>query len=245
LDRIGLMDDELVIRRALSMIDGWDVEGVEPGKREKLERFLREVILWSTRIHLIGKARIERTIHDLVTDSLLLLKFLEEVCAQGRGVIESGVRLDYSNVSLEEEGGVLIRVGDIGSGSGFPALVWRILRTDLDVTLFERKKNPRLFLERTVNVLGMKNVKVVGKDAREHRGESFDIVVSKASGRLDALLPLVRKLLKSGGAYATVKGRSWGEELSSADEVGMQLVASRDLPGERGAMLIFRKRGMD
>ncbi len=210
------------------------IEELSPDSKELLEVYIREIVFWSGRIHLVGKGRISTTIKEMVIDSLLLLKFSEEM-----GALKSDRRDRYSNAF----GNDLVRVADVGSGPGFPGIVWKIARGDIDITLYERREKPLLFLDRIIALLRMDGIRAVGGEVGRN-GEiySFDLVVSKAAGRLYDMLPLAEGLLRGNGAYVTVKGSRWKEELAEAESGGMKLEASRNLPDERGAMLIFCKR---
>jgi 16S rRNA (guanine527-N7)-methyltransferase len=133
-------------------------------------------------------------------------------------------------------------VADIGSGAGFPGIVWSIFRPDLDVTLFERKERTHAFLERVIGILAMGGVRALAEDAAEKpRAGSFDLAISKAAGRLWELLPLAEKLVLPGGAYLTIKGSSWREELDSAKSSAMRFERAAELPEGRGYALTFRK----
>jgi 16S rRNA (guanine(527)-N(7))-methyltransferase RsmG len=194
--------------------------------QDMLARFAGEVRRWSSRTHLVGKSNIEENIMISLLDSLHLLRFTER----------SG--------DLERENGSRSEVADIGSGAGFPGIVWAIARPDIDLTLFERREKPRLFLERTVTLLGLEGVVSVGGEAKEsERAGRYDLVISKAAGRLDAIVPMAVELLSPGGAYLTIKGEGWKDELSGAAEGPMNLATSKKLPGGRGAMLRFRRIG--
>jgi 16S rRNA (guanine(527)-N(7))-methyltransferase RsmG len=184
----------------------------------QLALYLQEVDFWSGKIHLVGKGRLGSNLELLVLDSLALLR------------------------AADESGLVPRRVADIGSGAGFPGLVWKIVRPSLDLTLFERRLKPQLFLDRIVAQLGLRGITVIGEDAAggEETG-TFDLVVSKAAGRLEAILPLAERLLGPGGAYVTVKGRSWERELPRRLQSLMHLESVIELPEKRGTALVFRK----
>jgi len=190
-----------------------------PGAREKLESYIGEVGAWSERIHLVGRSRLGGNLGLLVLDSLLLLRTAEESALP------------------------LHRVADIGSGAGFPGVVWKILRPDLEMTLFERRLKPALFLERIVTLVGLEGARVVGGDASNCReAGSFDLVVSKAAGRLAAILPLAELLLRTDGAYITIKGRSWESEIPEPPQGAMRFEAAANLPEKRGTAILFRKK---
>jgi 16S rRNA (guanine527-N7)-methyltransferase len=192
--------------------------GAAPEVAEQLALYLREVDFWSGKIHLVGKGRLGSSMELLVFDSLALLK------------------------AADESGIAARRVADIGSGAGFPGLVWKIVRPELDLTLFERRLKPQLFLDRVVAQLGLKGITVIGEDAANSKSAgTFDLVVSKAAGRLADILPLADRLLGPGGAYLTVKGRAWEGELPQNPRAPLRLESVVDLPEKRGAALVFRK----
>lgn len=190
----------------------------DPEALRQLSLYLQEVDFWSARMHLVGRGRFGTSVELLVFDSLALLT------AAGKSGLAAS------------------RVADIGSGAGFPGLVWKIVRPQLDVTLFERRLKPQLFLERVVAQLGLKGITVFGGDAANStESGAFDLVITKAAGRLAEILPLADRLLAPGGAYITVKGRAWEGELSQSIKASLRLESAVELPEGRGAALVFRK----
>jgi 16S rRNA (guanine527-N7)-methyltransferase len=192
--------------------------------QDLLERFAGEVARWGSRTHLVGRSNIKENILISLLDSLHLLSFAER----------SG--------DLEPVAGRRRAVADIGSGAGFPGIVWAVARPDMDVTMFERREKPRLFLERTAALLGLGGAVVVGGDAgRSDRTGFFDLVVSKAAGRLDAILPIAEEFLRTEGIYVTIKGEGWESEMPGTGEGSMGLESVERLPGGRGSMLRLRR----
>ncbi len=189
-----------------------------PETMRLMSLYLQEVDYWNARMHLVGRGSFGASLELLAFDSLALLKAAGESDPAARSV------------------------ADIGSGAGFPGLVWKIVRPRFDMALFERRLKPQLFLERVVTQLGLGGIRVYGEDAA-NCGESgaFDLVISKAAGRLAAILPLAERLLAAGGAYITIKGRSWESELPRRGKSSMQMESAADLPEKRGKVLVFRK----
>jgi 16S rRNA (guanine527-N7)-methyltransferase len=185
----------------------------------QLAAYAREVGAWSGRVHLVGRERLRSNLGLLVLDSLLLLRV-------GEG---AGLRMG--------------RAADIGSGAGFPGVVWKIVRPNLDMTFFERRLKPQLFLERVKAFLGLGGVNIVGADAAEYGQPGvFDVVVSKAAGRLSQMLPIAERLLGPDGGYITIKGDAWRSEIPSIRRGAMLLDSVTELAESRGAALIFRKK---
>jgi len=219
------------------------VSTISPEAPRILADFMSEVALWSERMHLVGKGRIRKSLKLLLFDSLLLLRTAEEAgLFGGSKADEPETAEDPGDSGRSGEAQHACHVADIGSGAGFPGIVWKIVRPDLDMTLFERKEKPRLFLERIVRRLSLEGVRVAGEAAGEHGDAgAFRVVISKAAGGFALLLPLADALLAPGGAYVTIKGVAWRSELDGAPAGTLRLESAVDLSGERGTVLIFNR----
>jgi len=226
--------------------------GAPPEAARQLTRYLQEVDFWNGKMHLVGKGRLGSTLELLVFDSLALLNVADASgIAAGRvadigsgagfpGLIWKIVRPQLDLTLFDRR--LKPRVADIGSGAGFPGLIWKIVRPQLDLTLFDRRLKPQLFLNRVVAQLGLKGIAVIAEDAANSKeAGAFDLVVTKAAGRLAGILPLADRLLGAGGAYITIKGRSWESEMPQGLQSAMRLESALELPEKRGTALIFRK----
>jgi len=221
------------ILRKLRDIGLWDISGK---KAERISFFIGDVWEWSGRIHLLGRKDIWSNIERQIIDSAYMLQFLEEYLC--RGASESGRK------GAAESGETIFggkRLADIGSGAGFPGLVWKILRPGLEINLFERKLKTAAFLSREAGALDLKKVTVSGIDVEKYEGDLFDIVTSKAAGRLPAMLPLASGILCEGGLYTTVKGDRWREKEGIGPFSGMVFENENTIPGKRGKAVIFKK----
>src|SRR5579872_6064792 len=91
----------------------------------------------------------------------LLLRWNERLnLTRIEGVLDS-VRFHYCEslyLGLKLPSGPL-RVGDVGSGAGFPGIPIAILRPDLDITLIESHKRKSVFLREAVR--GLSNARVL------------------------------------------------------------------------------------
>ena len=117
---------------------------------------------------------------------------------------------------------------DIGSGAGFPGLVWKLLRPELSLTLLDSQQKRVRFQEEVCDALGLGDVRCVCARAEEAANsplrESFDAVTSRAVSRLNIL---------------AMKGSAAAEELSEAAE------ALRLLGGSEGRLLSCTVPGLD
>ena len=107
---------------------------------------------------------------------------------------------------------------DIGSGAGFPGMVFAIVYPDAHITLVDATKKKFMFLEEVVNKLGLTNVSFhVGRveDMRKHR-EKYDIVSSRGFAALRILLEVGAPLIKVDGTIIAMKSQRGEEELKEA-----------------------------
>lgn len=106
------------------------------------------------------------------------------------------------------------RIADIGAGAGLPGLVLAIARPDLDVTLIEPLLRRTVWLENTIEDLGLENVQVIRGRAEEEWGKSsYDVVTSRAVARIGELARWSLPLLNRDGTMFVLKGSRAQEEL--------------------------------
>ncbi len=187
-----------------------ELGGAEPP--EKSREYVAELVRWGGRMHLTGRERMADVIAAQISDSMIMLELA------GGGPF----------------------VADIGAGAGFPGIVWKLANPGLELALFERKERLASFLERTVALLGLEGIAVRAEEATpETEGGPFDVVTSKAAGRLDEILPIAAGMLKKGGIYVTAKGEGWEREMDGA--TGFSPGRRAPLGGGRGeaVSLIF------
>ncbi|WP_241153022.1 16S rRNA (guanine(527)-N(7))-methyltransferase RsmG [Neoactinobaculum massilliense] len=109
------------------------------------------------------------------------------------------------------------KVGDVGSGAGFPGVVIAILRPDAEVTLIESMERRTEWLREVRKELKLKNLKIRQTRAEDLRGHFLaDVVTARAVANLKKLLPWVMPLLRPGGSLLALKGKRAGEEIDAA-----------------------------
>ncbi|MBL8758202.1 MAG: 16S rRNA (guanine(527)-N(7))-methyltransferase RsmG [Phycisphaerae bacterium] len=116
-----------------------------------------------------------------------------------------------------------VRVVDVGSGGGVPAIPLAIVMPHLQFTLVESTGKKARFLEAAAGAVGAGNVRVINDRAerlgrwgsREHR-ECYDAATARAVGSLAVLSELLLPLVRVGGVMLAVKGAKAAEELAEA-----------------------------
>ena len=202
----------------------------------QLERYVSELLRWNRSMHIVGRTDAALNMTKQLGDSIGLLRFADACGSRG----EKGESGDERGA----ERGKWHRVADIGSGAGFPGLVWKILRPSLEITLFERRERMATLLINISSRLAIKDLEIVQGDASEYEPKhTFDLVSSKAAGRFGKLVPVAEGLLRMGGSYCTVKGAdSWREELEEpgADRLALEYNESAHSGG--GRLFWFSKK---
>ena len=109
---------------------------------------------------------------------------------------------------------------DIGSGSGFPAIVLAIVlkekMPDVKLTLVESITKKTVYLNDVVQKLDLKNVRVLNSMVENVVFKDVDVITARAVASLDVLLGYQNKIGngKTIGIYP--KGRTYDEELAEA-----------------------------
>ena len=157
--------------------------------------------------------------------------------------------LFFKNVEVPQNAKVI----DVGTGAGFPGLVLKIVRPDLEVTLLDSLNKRITFLNEVISQLSLKGICAVhsraeeGGKSQEHR-EKYDIACARAVASMPVLLEYCVPFVKVGGKFVSMKGPSANEEISLCQNAIKQLGAAKPniicetLTGEeQRAFCIFEK----
>ena len=138
---------------------------------------------------------------------------------------------------------------DVGAGAGFPGIVTKIYKPDLDLTLMEPTGKRVDFLRYACETLGLKGVSFAKERAEEAARKSwreqFDLVSARAVAALPVLSEYCLPLAKVGGHFLAMKGASAAEELEAArgaiKKLGGQYKETRSfqLPGGDARSLVL------
>ena len=123
-------------------------------------------------------------------------------------------------------------VCDVGSGAGFPSVVWKIADPSLDVTIVEPTGKRCLFLQEVIRRLGLSGIRVCNERAEDHvkeNREKYDVVTARAVASLPILAELCIPLVRKGGLFAAMKGAKGAEEASSAERA-MKILGAEQEP---------------
>lgn len=110
---------------------------------------------------------------------------------------------------------------DIGTGAGFPGLVLKIARPDLDMTLLDSTRKKLAFVDAAIEAFGWTDARTLAARAEDagrdpnHR-ERYDIVTARAVAPMRLLSEFALPLVRVGGFFLAMKGPNVVEELPNA-----------------------------
>lgn len=113
------------------------------------------------------------------------------------------------------------KVIDVGTGAGFPGLVLKIAKPEIELTLLDSLNKRIKFLQAVADELSLDSIEFVHSRAedggmnRAYRGK-FDTVVSRAVANMTVLSEWCIPFLKIGGRFLALKGPLADKELSDA-----------------------------
>lgn len=112
---------------------------------------------------------------------------------------------------------------DIGSGNGFPGIVYSILFPDQKLALVDTDERKCEFLKHVAQVIGYGNVEVLNKKIESFGPDSIEQAMCRGFAPLPRILLLLRKIVKDGGQVFHLKAEEWGMEVS---QIPIQLCSS-------------------
>jgi len=160
-------------------------------------------------------------------------------------------------------GGRALRLADLGSGAGIPAIPLAVALPAHDrfaelpaVEVFAIEANGKkaTFIREAAEALGLENLQVLSERA-ETLGrdpgyrDGFDLVVARAVSELRVLVELALPLVRPGGLFIAYKGPKADEEVAAATAALMALggsieaVVRASVSGRDLRLVRIRKRG--
>ena len=130
--------------------------------------------------------------------------------------------IDYKQINFSKINSVL----DIGSGSGIPGIMIKLLFRHINLTIIEATTKKVKFLNELVNQLKLQNITIINKRAEEienNEYETFDLVTSRAVAELKILLEISAPYTKVLGLIIEPKSKKYDQELISAKKIIKEL----------------------
>ncbi|MBX3407044.1 MAG: 16S rRNA (guanine(527)-N(7))-methyltransferase RsmG [Phycisphaeraceae bacterium] len=212
----------------------------EPGDLERLGLFLALLLRANELTNLTAITDPAQAWVKHIFDALTLVPVLASIePAEGRG------------------GATHLRIIDVGSGGGVPALPLAIVMPEAKFTLLEATGKKCEFLRSAAAALSLKNVEVIqgrAETVAHHRGskndgrinsrrEVYDAAIARALGHLAVLVELLGAFARPGGFVLAVKGAKAEQELTeSAKAMGvMGLRHAETVQTPTGRIVVLEK----
>ncbi len=103
---------------------------------------------------------------------------------------------------------------DLGSGNGFPGVVYAILFSDQKVAVVDSDERKCEFLKHMVKTLNLKNLDVLNQKIESFGNDSIEQAICRGFAPLPRALLVLRKIVKKGGQVYHLKAEEWGMEVS-------------------------------
>ncbi len=161
--------------------------GLTPGQVEQLQVYYEELVSWNQRINLTAITDYEQVQIKHFLDSLSVALVVE--MAGGRSKF---------------------RLLDVGSGAGLPGIPLKIVFPEVKLMLLDSTAKKTAFLGYLIDRLELDEVEVLTGRAEHiaHRGDyrqRFNLVVSRAVGRLATIAELTLPFCQIGGIFVALK----------------------------------------
>lgn len=169
---------------------------VSSAQAEQLSALLDRVLRYNQRINVIARCSSNEAVQRHIIDSLALLRMADRAPHLDEWV-------------------------DVGSGGGFPGLVWAIMRPERSFLLVESISKKAALIKRHVFELGLKNVQVAPLRFEALPKPLTPVgMVSRATFAPDRWLQLATEFLTHGGAVLVTMGQdAHPDVLARATEV--------------------------
>jgi 16S rRNA (guanine(527)-N(7))-methyltransferase RsmG len=154
-----------------------------PVTTEEVSLYNRHFLIlknWNERMALVSKKSIELSFANHFADSLFISDFAKKFLRGGR-------------------------VYDLGTGAGFPGIIFGARYPEIKVRLYEKLLKKQTFLAAVINELNLKNIELQGAMPEErHEG----VLLARAVMPPAELFPFVAKRLKAGAVIIVNIGSS-------------------------------------
>lgn len=123
--------------------------------------------------------------------------------------------------SLRGEG---IKLADMGTGAGFPAIPIKIIRPAIDITLIESSRKKTAFLRHITRVLKLEGVSILNKRVEslgKDYEKTYDVIVSRATFKVKDFIKIASPYIKENGRLVLSKGPKITEEIKGLKQEGI------------------------
>lgn len=182
------------IEKIIPICDGFGLL-LDGDAAKRLNLYGNLLLEWNEKINLTAITEPEEVLYKHFLDCLLFFKSIE----------------------VEKSSKII----DVGTGAGFPGMVLKIARPDINLTLLDGLNKRLVFLNTVLGELGLSAETVHlraeegGKNPRYR--EQYDIACARAVANLPVLCEYCIPFVKKGGHFVAMKGALAKEEAAAAE----------------------------
>ncbi len=169
-------------------IDAWFPD-LSKEIQDKLKKYRDELMKANKAVHLISVKTIFLADAIHFADSILACKIIQE-----------------ANPSLQE-------IFDLGSGNGFPGMIFAILFPKVRVVLIDNDVKKIEFLKQASEALGLKNVSTRCIALEGLPPNSVQNCMARGLSNISKAILLSRRIVPIGGSFYHIKGDNWSGEV--------------------------------
>jgi 16S rRNA (guanine527-N7)-methyltransferase len=117
------------------------------------------------------------------------------------------------------------KIADVGSGTGFPGIIIKILQPSILITLIDSSRKKCLFLTETCDTLGI-GCKVINDRIEKlgyNKNTPFDIIVSRGVASLELLWTWSERLITEYGSLWVLKGGNIDQEMEPLGKLNLKI----------------------
>jgi 16S rRNA (guanine527-N7)-methyltransferase len=185
---------------------------------QQISTYIDLLLRWNARINLTAVRDPDNIVTRHFGESLFLARHVfpaAPAISVGRTLLSARPSLYPGSSSKSSE----VRVLDIGSGAGFPAVPLKIWAPAIHLTLIESNHKKAAFLREVARELRLTDINVITERAETLASRSdfppADLVTLRAVEHFETILPLAIRFLAPSGHLALLVGATQARALSS------------------------------
>lgn len=154
-------------------------------QKHKLFAYLSGLLLWNKAYNLTAIKSPNEALVKHIFDCLAMIPTLDKLC----------------------DGRLSVRILDVGTGAGLPAVILAIVRPHWHITALDSNGKKIRFIRQMVGELKLHNIHPVASRIENFVGE-FEIITSRAFASLTDFIALTQPYLDEQGVLCAMKGKS-------------------------------------
>ncbi|TFH65549.1 MAG: methyltransferase domain-containing protein [Candidatus Zixiibacteriota bacterium] len=186
--------------------------------QELLEKFKAHLLDLNRKINLVSRQDSSRVVENLIADSLATLKLI-----------------DYPHS---------VKVLDVGSGAGFPWIVHKIVRQDLEIISVDSNQRKIEFQRESARMLGLKQCVFHAARVETIAELGADFCIAKALGSVELICELTARHLKTSGRLVLPRSANEVVDAMAVEALGFVVESDTEYEaaGRRAKLWVLRKK---